>query len=260
MRRLPLFAAVLLSAAVPAVPAAAQQGAPDPESGAPGQAGTPGATPTTPDPDVAPDGGEGAPLKLSRGRVKSLQRRLRVTADGAVGPRTRAAIRRLERREGLAVDGLPDALVLKAVGLKAPASRPAEEAAQDPAAAAPAGAAAAAVQAAGGQLGTPYRSAGDRPGGFDCSGLTMWSYGQAGVELPHSSFEQARLGEAVAKDAIQAGDLVFFSTAGAGASDVGIATGPDTVISATTKGVKEHAIFDEYWGGHYVTARRVAAG
>ncbi len=57
---------------------------------------------------------------------------------------------------------------------------------------------------------------------------------------------------------IQPGDLVFFDTAGAGASHVGIATGPDTAISATSsKGVMEHPLDDDYWGEHFLGARRL---
>ena len=50
---------------------------------------------------------------------------------------------------------------------------------------------------------------------------------------------------------------VFFNANGPGASHVGIATSNSTVISATTHGVREHAISDSYWGSHYVGARRV---
>jgi hypothetical protein len=38
---------------------------------------------------------------------------------------------------------------------------------------------------------------------------------------------------------------------------VGLATSPTTVVSATTHGVMSHAIFDGYWGSHFVGARRV---
>jgi cell wall-associated NlpC family hydrolase len=57
---------------------------------------------------------------------------------------------------------------------------------------------------------------------------------------------------------IQAGDLVFFDTAGAGASDVGIAVSADTVVSATTHGVMTHPISTGYWGSRFVGARRLA--
>jgi cell wall-associated NlpC family hydrolase len=85
----------------------------------------------------------------------------------------------------------------------------------------------------------------------------MWALQQAGVSVPHSSYAQYGLGQSVSRDQIQAGDLVFFNTAGAGASDVGIATSPTTAVSATTHGVMMHSILSGYWGSHYVGARRV---
>ena len=53
----------------------------------------------------------------------------------------------------------------------------------------------------------------------------------------------------MARDDIRPGDLVFFSTAGPGASHVGIATGSTTVVSATNGGVMKHSTEDAYWGG-----------
>jgi cell wall-associated NlpC family hydrolase len=113
------------------------------------------------------------------------------------------------------------------------------------------------VKAAAAQIGDGYAYGGMGPDGFDCSGLTAYAFADAGVALPHNSHGQAAMGEPVARGDIRAGDLVFFSTAGAGASHVGIATGAGTVISATNSGVMEHSMSDAYWGGHYVGARRV---
>jgi cell wall-associated NlpC family hydrolase len=62
----------------------------------------------------------------------------------------------------------------------------------------------------------------------------------------------------VPEGSIQAGDLVFFDTAGPGASDVGLATSATTAVSATTHGVMTHTISTGYWGSHYVGARRIA--
>jgi NlpC/P60 family/LysM domain len=67
-----------------------------------------------------------------------------------------------------------------------------------------------AVRSARSQLGVPYRWKGAQPGaGFDCSGLTMWAWSQAGVELSHSSYDQAAMFEAVSPDNLVLGDLVF---------------------------------------------------
>ena len=114
------------------------------------------------------------------------------------------------------------------------------------------------VDAARAQLGDGYAYGGTGPSGFDCSGLTMYAFGEAGVALPHNSQAQATMGRAVDRGDIRPGDLVFFSTAGPGASHVGIATSKTTVVSATSSGgVMEHSSTDAYWGGHYVGARRI---
>lgn len=61
------------------------------------------------------------------------------------------------------------------------------------------------------QLGTPYRSYKRIPGkGFDCSGFTGWVWEQAGVMLPRSSRDQIRNVGDVAREAAQAGDLVYY--------------------------------------------------
>ena len=87
----------------------------------------------------------------------------------------------------------------------------------------------------------------------------VWAFGQAGIDLPRTSFQQYRVGIAVPKAQILAGDLVFFDSAGAGASHVGVATSATKVISATSHGVMEHTIASGYWSRHYVGARRLVA-
>ena len=115
-----------------------------------------------------------------------------------------------------------------------------------------------AVKAAQGRIGSSYAMGATGPGAFDCSGLTTYAFARADIALPRTSQAQYGSGQAVDRDEIRAGDLVFFSTNGPGASHVGVATGRTTVVSATSSGVMEHSSTDAYWGGSYVGARRVS--
>jgi peptidoglycan DL-endopeptidase CwlO len=187
-------------------------------------------------------------VHLPAATTMALQRTLGIGVDGVYGPQTRRAVRAYQAAHGLTVDGIAGPVTLGAMGISGSAA---------PAPATSGSGALAAVSAARSQVGTPYRVAGAAPGGFDCSGLVQWAFGRAGISLPRTSFSQFGVGTPVSQAAIQAGDLVFFNTDGGGASHVGIATSASTVISATTHGVREHAIADSYWGAHYVGARRV---
>lgn len=196
-------------------------------------------------------------VRLTAAQTKSVQRRVKVKADGVLGAGTRRAIRRYQAKKQLKTTGRPNVETLRALGLKLADKLEAKLIAQAQRAPGDAGRPAA-IEAAREAIGTPYRSGGNTTAGFDCSGLTVWAMKRAGVTLPRTSFQQYREGEAVARDEIQAGDLVFFNTAGPGASHVGIATGPTKVISATSsRGVIEHRFDAGYWDDHYVGARRV---
>ena len=84
-------------------------------------------------------------------------------------------------------------------------------------------------------IGTPYRSAGSSPSGFDCSGFTQYVYANFGGSLPHSSASQYGYGTAVSKSELEAGDLVFFSNSSR-ISHVGIYVGGGTFIHSPQAG------------------------
>jgi cell wall-associated NlpC family hydrolase len=93
--------------------------------------------------------------------------------------------------------------------------------------------AASAVAAAQSQLGKPYRYAGAGPDSFDCSGLTMWAWGPAGVSLPHSAAAQYGVVTHIPLSVLQPGDLVFF---GGDIHHVGIYVGDGQMIEAPHTG------------------------
>jgi cell wall-associated NlpC family hydrolase len=86
----------------------------------------------------------------------------------------------------------------------------------------PAGGAGTAVAAAETQLGVPYvwggtdprGTPGDPSGGFDCSGLVMWAWAQAGVDLPHYSGSQFSDTVPVPVSGMQPGDILFYGPGG----------------------------------------------
>ena len=104
-------------------------------------------------------------------------------------------------------------------------------------------------------LGTPYVWAGASPGGFDCSGFTMYVFAQVGVSLPHSSYAQYGMGVPVAYGQLEPGDLVFFD----GLGHVGIYIGGGQFIHSPHTGdvVKISSLSEAYYSGAYVGARRI---
>ena len=69
-----------------------------------------------------------------------------------------------------------------------------------------------AVDAALSQLGKPYSYGAAGPDSYDCSGLTMWAWAQAGVSLPHNSGAQYAATTRVDRSDWEPGDLLFFGS------------------------------------------------
>jgi cell wall-associated NlpC family hydrolase len=111
-------------------------------------------------------------------------------------------------------------------------------------------------------VGVPYRNGGGDPSGFDCSGLVQYVFAERGIRLPRGVDEQSRVGRPVGAGQISAGDLVFFTTTGPGASHVGIALGPDAFVHAPSSSgrVRVERLSAPYWAQRFVEARRVVAG
>lgn len=194
--------------------------------------------------------------------VATLQRALTragdaVAATGTFGPTTKAEAQAFQQAHGLQPTGIVTLWEVEE-----------EAAATVPAATAPTGTPAVSdVRAGIGRLATdlagkPYAWGGSGPGAFDCSGLTRYVYREAtGKWLPHSSYLQWLVGEAVPAGGLQPGDLVFFNTDGWGPSHVGVYIGgvdADFVDATDPRGgVQINTLYSAYWARHYVGARDI---
>ena len=83
------------------------------------------------------------------------------------------------------------------------------------------------------QVGDAYVWGAAGPNAFDCSGLTMMAWAQAGVALPHSSRMQFASGPRVAASDLRPGDLVFYYTP---VSHVSIYIGNGLIVDAANPG------------------------
>ena len=106
------------------------------------------------------------------------------------------------------------------------------------------------------QIGDAYVWGATGPSAFDCSGLTMTAWAQAGVSLPHSSYAQFNMGRRVSLSRLKPGDLLFFY----GLGHVGMYIGHGKYIDAPQTGERVH-IKSLAHGLHAIDgARRILAG
>ena len=94
---------------------------------------------------------------------------------------------------------------------------------------------------------------------FDCSGLTQWTYGKAGINLPRTAQQQYDVTQHIPLSEAQAGDLVFFhSTYNAGSyiTHVGIYLGNNRMFHAGDP-IGYADLTSPYWQQHLVGAGRI---
>lgn len=110
-------------------------------------------------------------------------------------------------------------------------------------------------------LGIRYRWGGSSPeAGFDCSGFVRHVFREGlGLVLPRSSTEMSKSGEAINRDELRPGDLVFFNTMRNAFSHVGIYLGDNQFVHAPRRGgrVRIEDLRDGYWTKRFNGARRV---
>jgi len=97
---------------------------------------------------------------------------------------------------------------------------------------------------------TWYVFSGSTPRGWDCSGLTVWAYGQMGVSLEHRASKQETAGYKVSDP--KPGDLVIFKYKGyKTAYHVGVYIGDGLMIHAPRKGEVTRVESVTQFGGNY---------
>ena len=71
---------------------------------------------------------------------------------------------------------------------------------------------------------------------FDCSGLTSWCYGKAGISLPRTSGSQSGVGRKISVSEARAGDLIFYARNGH-VNHVALCIGGGRVVHASNPSV-----------------------
>jgi cell wall-associated NlpC family hydrolase len=105
----------------------------------------------------------------------------------------------------------------------------------------------------GGNASGPSYGFGEGAGikGFDCSGLTLYAWAQAGVYLYHSAQMQYDGSRHLAISQLQVGDLVFYGTSSTNISHVGIYIGNGQIVHAPNSRslVQTGPVY--LWNGYY---------
>ncbi|MDI6727731.1 MAG: NlpC/P60 family protein [Thermodesulfovibrionales bacterium] len=105
----------------------------------------------------------------------------------------------------------------------------------------------------------PYQFGGNGSFGLDCSAYVQKVYSITGIELPRSAREQFKIGEAIDKEELAIGDLVFFRTYASFPSHVGIYLGNNLFIHASTRSrrVTIDSLEEPYYVKRFIGAKRL---
>ena len=110
-------------------------------------------------------------------------------------------------------------------------------------------------------VGINYRRGGTNPDqGLDCSGYVQVVFREAiGKLLPRTAREQSQVGDAIDRNELKPGDLVFFNTMRHAFSHVGIYLGDNHFVHAPRTGaeIRVENMNQSYWVKRYNGARRV---
>jgi len=96
---------------------------------------------------------------------------------------------------------------------------------------------------------------------FDCSGLTKYVYRKQGINIPRTSYNQAKYGKSINRSNLQPGDLVFFDTSKKRkgyVNHVGIYIGNNEFLHASSakKKVVITSLNAKFYSQRYKGARR----
>ncbi len=116
-------------------------------------------------------------------------------------------------------------------------------------------------------IGLRYRRGGKTPKGFDCSGFTAYVFRSIGIKLGASSRDQYQQGHEVPTEALEVGDLLFFSGRAGGQQRVGHVgmvvdvdkeSGTVRFIHSTHRsGITVSRTDEPYYAARYIGARRI---
>jgi peptidoglycan DL-endopeptidase CwlO len=116
------------------------------------------------------------------------------------------------------------------------------------------------IDSAQSMIGQPYRFGGAEPGGFDCSGLVAYAAARAAIPMPRTATEQQRMGVAVDRAHVRAGDLIFMHLARK-ELHVAIALDGERFVHAPSRGghVRVDSLAGSPYAQGFIGARRVVS-